>query len=420
MPRRSTPDDSEPSFEQLPRGKLGGSSDEAADQRLPVRRSDGKWQASQKPKEKRKRQKGHAEGGEQSSSPRTPAQQQADIEEIAAEVESAAVKRAKIARLSAMLLEAPHKHIGLLEDLRQYAAKDASPGIQRLALLSAVAVLRDLIPAYRIRPPTEKELKVQVSQEVEKLRAYEQKLLSAYEGCVALLCRWVGWNLEAHRAAAVRGLCALVDKAYDFNGREQLVGTIVSVANSSDATLRRDACAALARLYDVDKYGEATLFAVKQTAALLKSSSFAIEPELIASWLSIELSAAAAAANQPGGGVSNKRAKKRKRDMDPVARELAAAAGERGDVARVQTQILEHIFVAFARVVKRGATSRLLPSVLRGVAKFAHQVNVELLLDLFANLRVLLNTEGALTNYDALHCVHALLQLLSGHGQVRH
>ena len=49
-------------------------------------------------------------------------------------------------------------------------SKDRSPAIQRLALLSAVAVLRDLIPAYRIRPPTDKELKMQVSKEVELLR----------------------------------------------------------------------------------------------------------------------------------------------------------------------------------------------------------------------------------------------------------
>ena len=46
--------------------------------------------------------------------------------------------------------------------------------------------------------------------------------------------------------------------------------------------------------------------------------------------------------------------------------------------------------MSYARVVKRGAASPLLPAVLKGIAKFAHQVNVELLLDLFGNLRALL------------------------------
>jgi nucleolar complex protein 3 len=82
----------------------------------------------------------------------------------------------------------------------------------------------------------------------------------------------------------------------------------------------------------------------------------------------------------------------------------------------MKSRSLEHVFVSYARVVKRGASSPLLPAVLRGIAKFAHQVNVELLLDLFANLRALLNTPGALSDEWALMCVHALLQLLSGHG----
>ena len=34
--------------------------------------------------------------------------------------------------------------------------------VQRLALLSLLAVFQDILPAYRIRPPTEKELQVRV------------------------------------------------------------------------------------------------------------------------------------------------------------------------------------------------------------------------------------------------------------------
>ena len=72
--------------------------------------------------------------------------------------------------------------------LRQIGAAFArQPAIQRLALLSAVAVLRDLIPAYRIRPPTDKELKMQVSKDVEVLREFERKLLQHYEQAVATL-----------------------------------------------------------------------------------------------------------------------------------------------------------------------------------------------------------------------------------------
>ena len=66
------------------------------------------------------------------------------------------------------------------------------------------------------------------------------------------------------------------------------------------------------------------------------------------------------------------------------------------------------------RVVKHGAASPLLPTVLRGIATFAHKVNVELLLDLFTNMRGLLRPDAGLSPPDALHCVHALLRRLLG------
>jgi len=73
--------------------------------------------------------------------------------------------------------------------------------------------------------------------------------------------------------------------------------------------------------------------------------------------------------------------------------------------------------VSYARVIKRHPKGPLMPIVLRGVAKYAHQVNLELLLDLFGSLRSLLADTDALSTDDALMCVHALLRLLGGHGQ---
>ena len=360
--------DTEMPWERAPRRKAGHESEDDTGGRelLPVRRPDGQWQR-RKAAPAKAAAAAPAAAAEEKTAKRT-----AELEQIAAEVESAAERRTKIAKCSALLLETPHKNIGLLDDLLQYASKDESAAIQRLALLSMVAVLRDLVPAYRIRPPTDKELKMQVSKEVELLRTYEKKLLTAYEGCVGVLRRWLKARLEAHRAAAVRGLCTLLDKAYDFNGRDELIAALVPVANESDEALRREACAALQRLYEHDTHGDATLVAVRQASGMLKGqAAAAVHPDLLTTWLSLDMSAAAASA---GGAPANKRAKKRKRDMDPVARELAAAAGERGDAGRVQTQILEAVFVSYARIVKHGATNPLLPAVLKGIAKFAHQV----------------------------------------------
>jgi nucleolar complex protein 3 len=55
--------------------------------------------------------------------------------------------------------------------------------VARLAMLSLAAVFRDILPGYRVRLPTEKELAVAVSKEVKKLREYESALLRAYQVC---------------------------------------------------------------------------------------------------------------------------------------------------------------------------------------------------------------------------------------------
>ena len=48
-------------------------------------------------------------------------------------------------------------------------------------MLSLAAVFKDILPGYKIRPPTEKELAMPVSKEVKKLRDHESGLLRAYQ-----------------------------------------------------------------------------------------------------------------------------------------------------------------------------------------------------------------------------------------------
>ena len=55
------------------------------------------------------------------------------------------------------------------------ADKDAA--VARLASLSAMLVFKDLAPGYRIRLPTQKELEMAVSKDVQVIRDYETNFL---------------------------------------------------------------------------------------------------------------------------------------------------------------------------------------------------------------------------------------------------
>ena len=323
---------------------------------------------------------------------------EAALHKMAAQVETSAMtldeKKVAVARLSQRLLEAPHKNVKLLRQLHDLATRDPSAVVQRLALLSEVAVLRDVLPSYRIRLPTEKELQMQVSSDVAELRDYEKVLLRSYEDCLASLGKWLRGS-PAQRVAAVRGLCALLTKGRDFNAIHKIIEMLVPVCNWKEEALRDAACGAMAELFVEDGQGEATLLAVRGMAELFKNSSFNVHPAMLEAWLELKLDAAP---NTDEGVNSNtpssKNAKKRKRNLDPVTKELAAAAGERGNKGLMHGRVLEQIFVSYARVIKKCPASPLMPLVLRGIAKFAHQVNVSLLLDVLSNLRAMLRSDS--------------------------
>ena len=48
-------------------------------------------------------------------------------------------------------------------------------------MLSLAAVFKDILPGYRVRLPTEKELAVAVSKDVKKVRDHESAMLRAYQ-----------------------------------------------------------------------------------------------------------------------------------------------------------------------------------------------------------------------------------------------
>lgn len=55
--------------------------------------------------------------------------------------------------------------------------------VSKLAMLSLLAVFKDILPGYRIRLPTEKEMDIPVSKEVKQTRDYEAMQLRFYQVC---------------------------------------------------------------------------------------------------------------------------------------------------------------------------------------------------------------------------------------------
>ncbi|XP_042623126.1 nucleolar complex protein 3 homolog [Cyprinus carpio] len=82
----------------------------------------------------------------------------------------------------------------------------------------------------------------------------------------------------------------------------------------------------------------------------------------------------------------------------------AEASESKEKMIKLHTETLNIVFLIYFRILKKAQKPILLPSVLEGLAKFAHLINLEFLDDLLVVLYGLI-TSGDLTYRKSLHCI---------------
>jgi nucleolar complex protein 3 len=128
----------------------------------------------------------------------------------------------QLALAAQKLLQDPEKQLPELKGLLDLM-HDEDPQVCRLTMLTLLAVFKDLIPAYRIRPVAD-EAPEQLSKEVRALRAHESALLDSYHAYLkALLRAFKASNagdapIQQGRVAA-KCMAGLLEAAPHFNYR---------------------------------------------------------------------------------------------------------------------------------------------------------------------------------------------------------
>ncbi|XP_024019140.1 nucleolar complex protein 3 homolog [Morus notabilis] len=361
-------------------------------------------------------------------------------------------KKRKIAELGIAVLSDPESNIKSLKDFLQIC-KDNDHAIVKLGLLSLLAVFKDIIPGYRIRLPTEKELQMKVSKDVQKMRYYESTLLSSYKAYLQRLAALEKQSSFQH--VAIRCICTLLDAAPHFNFWESLLGVVVRNISSSDDVVRRLCCSTIKSIFTNEgKHGgEATLEAVRLIADHVKAHNCQLHPDTIEVFLHLSFAEDLGRSKKTDekNKVKNKRNKKRKNVEEPSKlpendrkrskRELMSKM--RGEVEadyksvaftpdvieqrRMQSETLSAVFETYFRVLKHtvqpvaasseanaGASGShpLLAPCLRGLGKFSHLIDLDFMGDLINHLRMLAaggsnseNTSGkSLTVSERLQC----------------
>jgi len=403
----------EQDYEQRPRkGKKEKS------EKLPVKTAEG-WKHSERHEDTRKDPEQGAEDADSFlASDDNQDSGVADVHEKAAKKPrlppKEQIRQAKedLAKTAGQISENPEENIGQLGALAQIADSDNTV-VKKLALGTQLAVYRDVIPGYRIRPLSKDDMQAKVSKDVRKLRTFEQTLLGGIKDYVRNLSQLA---LNPHLSnIAIACACTLLTSVPHFNCRNDLIAILVRKLSARGLDADFVKCReALEQLFREDEEGHASLEAVTQLTKMMKSKNYQIHEDVLNAFLHLRLlsefthkastnSIDKGADEQPYGKnvkqkreFRTKRERKVLRERKGVEKEMkeadAAVSYEERD--KNQAETLKLVFVAYFRILKARA-QHLMGAVLEGLAKYSHLINQDFFGDVLEALKDLINEAEA-------------------------
>ncbi|KAF9227961.1 NOC3p-domain-containing protein [Gyrodon lividus] len=378
----------------------------------------------------------------------------------------------QIASICQEIIADPENSLGLLRRLHTFSLeKITTPShpesvvndlvIRKLAILSQLAVFKDIIPGYRIRALTDKEKAEKVSQMVARTREWEQGLVLVYQSYLR--------SLEAELKAksdladiALKCMCTLASEVTHFNFRVNLMTCIVARLSKKTWDESSDLCLnTLICTFRDDLSGVPSLEVVQLLNRMIKERHYKVHPEVLTCLLHLRLKnelgvrasdskvnkedktqtypkGKAAVRRAQGRSIdkhhSSKKAKKALKERKEIEREVHEAEAEvdKEELAKIHTETLKLLFVLYFRILRNPRPTSLLPAALRGISKFAHLVNIDFFKDLMQVLKNLITRESDEDDSDdresrssdhstdtqhRLLCIVTAFELLSGQGE---
>ncbi|XP_028629326.1 nucleolar complex protein 3 homolog isoform X1 [Grammomys surdaster] len=359
-------------------------------------------------------------------------------------------KKIQIATLASAILSDPESHIKKLKELRSMLMEqdpDVAVTVRKLVIISLMELFKDITPSYKIRPLTEAEKSTKIRKETQKLREFEEGLVSQYKFYLENLEQIVkDWkqrklkksnvvSLKAYKGlaeVAVKSLCELLVALPHFNFHNNIIVLVVPLMNDGSKPVSEMCCEAVKKLFKQDKLGQASLGVIKVISGFVKGRNYEVRPEMLKTFLclrikEVEVKKDTEDINKPKRFMTFKEKRKTlsrmqrkwKKAEEKLERELREAEASESTERKLKlhTETLNIVFVTYFRILKKAQRSPLLPAVLEGLAKFAHLINVEFFDDLLVVLHTLIES-GDLSYQESLHCVQTAFHILSGQGDV--
>ncbi|KAI8480084.1 Nucleolar complex protein 3 [Branchiostoma belcheri] len=382
-----------------------------------------------------------------------------EVELFKLKKETLARRKMQIAKLSIRVMDSPQEALSSLKALRVMLNEEdpqVAVTVRKLVMLSLCEVFKDIAPGYHIRTRTEKEMQQKMKKDVKQLVEWEEGLVRQYQLYLQHMEDIIkactskkkaqgisGQNklpmkaLHSLMEVAVKCMCELLVSLMHFNFRTNIMAVIVPLMDHSNSDIADMCCDTVKKVFKQDRQGDATMEVVKLITSMVKSKAFSVQPKVLETLLALKIKRKRAKREEKltrelleAEATENQ---KRKLDLNTQTIEICDAVADFPEVGNVMTSgvhqkwredgISHHhgsermVFLTYFRILKRNLHSVLLPSVLEGLAKFSHLINVEFFNDLITVLRELVES-GSLSYRETLHCMVTAFQILSNQGGV--
>ncbi|KAL8912378.1 MAG: hypothetical protein Q9171_002564 [Xanthocarpia ochracea] len=322
----------------------------------------------------------------------------------------------ELARIGTLLSEDPEEHAGGFRKLAEIGAS-INPTVKKLALATQLAVYKDVVPGYRIRPLGNLDSSEKVSKEVRKLRSFEQALITNYQNYTKELAKNAkasGDSSSEVRASiatvAISCACTLLLAVPHFNFRSELIKILVDKLRARNRDGDFIKCLeTLEELFRQDDDGNPSLDGVTQLSRLIKARDYRVDESVLNTFLHLrllsELSSRGSRTciDRPTSTDSKRprfkkefRTKKHRKllkERKAVEKEFkeADAVVSREERERLQAETLKMVFITYFRILKTRVPN-LTGAVLEGLARYAHLINQDFFGDLLETLKDLISS----------------------------
>ncbi|KAF3356631.1 Serine/threonine-protein phosphatase T [Verticillium dahliae VDG1] len=294
----------------------------------------------------------------------------------------------KLAKFAADMSEEPEEHFGAFKKAMAEFATSKIMSIQKLALVTQMAVYKDIIPGYRIRPLAEKQQTEKTSKDVEKLRVYEQSLIKGYHAYILQLTKNAKADLPSSRrkgqsisSISIMCACTLLNAVPHFNFRTELLKIIVGKLSKRIVDADFNRCRrTLEVLFRDDDEGHPS-----QEAFGGKASHERVDYE------DPESLKAKQQKKMERKKFINKRERKAMKEQKAIEKDMeqADALVSHEERDKMQSETLKLVFATYFRILKI-RVPHLMGATLEGLAKYAHLINQDFFGDLLEALKDLI------------------------------